>query len=226
MEDPFLSDQFDIMDFFDEELSATLGYNFHSSLSPEGNSSFSNLIPRSSSTTTLCVSSAMEVPPVSNLCASSEVPPVANLCASSAMEAPPVGIERPSKQLKRNGYSSSPIILTFGNPSTPKMNRQQVNLGTLNPEDDAVSEVLTSQGSFANLDEATKSLPAKKKGRTRPASQTYDHIIAERKRREQLSQRFVALSAMVPGLKKVFILFYFLRILSMNIEINLKSQII
>ena len=30
-----------------------------------------------------------------------------------------------------------------------------------------------------------------------------DHIMAERKRREKLTQRFVALSALVPGLKKV-----------------------
>ncbi|KAI3451866.1 hypothetical protein Pfo_008531 [Paulownia fortunei] len=37
----------------------------------------------------------------------------------------------------------------------------------------------------------------------KPPSQTYDHIMAERKRREQLSQRFIALSAIVPGLKKM-----------------------
>ncbi|KAF4383661.1 hypothetical protein F8388_014161 [Cannabis sativa] len=34
-------------------------------------------------------------------------------------------------------------------------------------------------------------------------SQTKDHILAERKRREKLSQRFIALSAIVPGLKKM-----------------------
>ncbi|KAJ6777356.1 SYMBIOTIC AMMONIUM TRANSPORTER [Salix koriyanagi] len=34
-------------------------------------------------------------------------------------------------------------------------------------------------------------------------SQSQDHIIAERKRREKLSQRFIALSAVVPGLKKM-----------------------
>lgn len=34
-------------------------------------------------------------------------------------------------------------------------------------------------------------------------SQAHDHIVAERKRREKLSQRFIALSALVPGLKKV-----------------------
>jgi len=35
------------------------------------------------------------------------------------------------------------------------------------------------------------------------AGHTQDHIMAERKRREKLSQRFIALSAIVPGLKKV-----------------------
>ncbi|XP_057871130.1 transcription factor NAI1 [Cryptomeria japonica] len=34
-------------------------------------------------------------------------------------------------------------------------------------------------------------------------SHTQDHILAERKRREKLSQRFIALSAIVPGLKKM-----------------------
>ncbi|KAL5704405.1 hypothetical protein ACHQM5_022842 [Ranunculus cassubicifolius] len=34
-------------------------------------------------------------------------------------------------------------------------------------------------------------------------SSTHDHVIAERKRREKLSQQFIALSAMVPGLKKL-----------------------
>lgn len=35
--------------------------------------------------------------------------------------------------------------------------------------------------------------------------QVRDHIMAERKRREKLSQSFIALSALVPGLKKVYI---------------------
>ncbi|KAL8554831.1 hypothetical protein ACS0TY_002856 [Phlomoides rotata] len=38
---------------------------------------------------------------------------------------------------------------------------------------------------------------------TRQLAQAQDHILAERKRREKLSQRFIALSALVPGLKKV-----------------------
>lgn len=73
----------------------------------------------------------------------------------------------------------------------------------MNHEDEV--DALISQGTFANRDDVAKTSQGTKKtnARTRPPSQTYDHIIAERKRREQLSQRFVALSAIVPGLKKV-----------------------
>ncbi|CAI9102130.1 OLC1v1000350C2 [Oldenlandia corymbosa var. corymbosa] len=200
MEDPFLNDQYDIMDFLDDELSATLGEDFQGCLSPEGLNALQSptLIPTSSSTTSLSV--------------------------LSAMEAPPITIERPAKKQRSNVNgnsnlqnmtnfnppSSSPMILTFGNPVLPEMNPQQqaTTLGNLSPDhDDAVSEVLTSPGPFPNLEDATKKSgkkPAKKSGgRVRPPSQTYDHIIAERKRREQLSQRFVALSAIVPGLKKM-----------------------
>ncbi|CAI0405420.1 unnamed protein product [Linum tenue] len=38
---------------------------------------------------------------------------------------------------------------------------------------------------------------------TRSPSHAQDHILAERKRREKLSQRFIALSSIVPGLKKM-----------------------
>ena len=38
---------------------------------------------------------------------------------------------------------------------------------------------------------------------TRSPLHAQDHVLAERKRREKLSQRFIALSAVVPGLKKV-----------------------
>ncbi|KAJ7530062.1 hypothetical protein O6H91_15G077000 [Diphasiastrum complanatum] len=37
----------------------------------------------------------------------------------------------------------------------------------------------------------------------KPSGHTMDHIMAERKRREKLSQRFIALSAIIPGLKKM-----------------------
>ncbi|XP_027161333.1 transcription factor bHLH18-like isoform X1 [Coffea eugenioides] len=179
MEDSFFNDQYDVMDFLDEEF-------LNANLSPEGNTNSSTFIPISTCSTTLS--------------------------AFSAMDAPPISTERPAKQQKSDDLNSSslgnipnhhnqPMILTFGNPVMPgEINPQQINL-----EDDAVSEILKSHGSFVNLEEATRSSQKRKKtgGRTRPASQTYDHIVAERKRREQLSQRFVALSTLVPGLKKM-----------------------
>ena len=47
-----------------------------------------------------------------------------------------------------------------------------------------------------------------------------DHIIAERKRREKLTQRFVALSALVPGLKKVHATSNLSYIIQENIIVN------
>ncbi|CAK9150593.1 unnamed protein product [Ilex paraguariensis] len=192
MDDSIFFDQCEIMDPFGEELAAALGEDFQNSLSSESYSSSSNLIPSCSSTTMLC--------------------------ASSNMEAPQVAIERPAKQQKQNSYtcytinnmpnldqpSSTPIILNFGNTNLPE-NPQQVPLGAMTAEDEVVSDVIMSQGAYVNFDEATKRSEVTKKTSTRirPPSQTYDHIIAERKRREQLSQRFVALSAIVPGLKKM-----------------------
>lgn len=49
----------------------------------------------------------------------------------------------------------------------------------------------------------------KKGGKRIPSVELQDHIIAERKRREKLSQRFVALSTILPGLKKVNIISHF-----------------
>ncbi|TKY68860.1 Transcription factor bHLH25 [Spatholobus suberectus] len=43
----------------------------------------------------------------------------------------------------------------------------------------------------------------RKSKRDRNTSQTQDHIIAERKRRENITRMFVALSAIIPGLKKI-----------------------
>ncbi|CAA2978822.1 transcription factor bHLH18-like [Olea europaea subsp. europaea] len=178
MDNSIFEDQID----FDEELNALLKED----LSPGNNSSSSlTLIPSSSS--------------------------MSSLGTSRGMEPPQVSFEPPPEQQKLNnyndycvpnfdqGHSSTPIILNFYNSNSPTRRHQQYNLSSLNPEEKAaVSEALR------NPEEAIKTArKTKKNGRVRPRSQPYDHIIAERKRRELLSQRFVALSALVPGLKKV-----------------------
>ncbi|XP_024380776.1 uncharacterized protein [Physcomitrium patens] len=47
------------------------------------------------------------------------------------------------------------------------------------------------------------SMPTQPPPPVKSTGHTQDHIMAERKRREKLSQRFIALSAIVPGLKKM-----------------------
>ncbi|KAJ4716044.1 transcription factor bHLH25-like [Melia azedarach] len=82
-------------------------------------------------------------------------------------------------------------------------------MGILKPKEEVVCpkstfDMFASQGSFGNQNFVFK--PCQGAKRISPGSRlshTQDHIIAERKRREKLSQRFIALSAIVPGLKKM-----------------------
>ncbi|KAK3173905.1 hypothetical protein Dsin_033224, partial [Dipteronia sinensis] len=57
---------------------------------------------------------------------------------------------------------------------------------------------LTSQG-YSSTQETKRAASTTK----RNIFQAQDHVISERKRREKLSHRFIALSALVPGLKKM-----------------------
>ncbi|XP_077217221.1 transcription factor bHLH25-like [Tasmannia lanceolata] len=133
--------------------------------------------------------------------------------------------ERPAKQIRTNSWNShtnehvstpdasSPNLLPFCNPNSPS-NQQHFygNLtgGAMKLRDQTVSptssDILISQGSFLNQSYISKGGPGSKRVSmvtSKPLSHTQDHIIAERKRREKLSQRFIALSAIVPGLKKM-----------------------
>jgi hypothetical protein len=47
--------------------------------------------------------------------------------------------------------------------------------------------------------------------------QAQDHVMAERRRREKLSQRFIALSSILPGLKKVLYNIYCINIMHLNV---------
>ncbi|KAF2320733.1 hypothetical protein GH714_030400 [Hevea brasiliensis] len=140
----------------------------------------------------------------------------------SSMEASPntIGTVRPSKQLKPNGFNSSkttdynlpnpqadfsPNILSFANCTNP------YQMGMVKPEEEAVcfknintlpSDTLVSPGNQNYMFKACKGSKRISTNNSSRHSQTQDHIIAERKRREKLSQRFIALSAIVPGLKK------------------------
>ena len=82
----------------------------------------------------------------------------------------------------------------------------------------AVSAQLGSDGMLPEFapkralppDQVYGSLPARRAGLRSPAGSmsapyAQDHIIAERKRREKINQRFIELSTVIPGLKKVLI---------------------
>lgn len=68
--------------------------------------------------------------------------------------------------------------------------------------------------SFGNSGIETKSRPNKKElnnsgSKGVGSTSNKDHVVAERVRREKMIQGFVALSALIPGLKKVLILIHF-----------------
>ena len=148
-----------------------------------------------------------------------------NFC-SSAVENFQTDIERTAKQLKTNSWesstsnhitpkassSSSSQLLSFGNSNSPLPTDVQnfhENLDcTVKPKDEAASHgnmnfaSVISKSSYGNQNHGHGT---KRVGTpiTRNPLNNQDHVIAERKRREKLTQRFIALSAIVPGLKKV-----------------------
>lgn len=113
--------------------------------------------------------------------------------------------ERPKKQLRTRSWSScttaaadqnsasAPRILSFGKPDSPVCH-SGFHGGAVKKKVEEAAEGSVSNGS-------RRSFPAK-----RTSAHNHEHIMAERKRRENLSQRFIELSAIVPGLKKVTVL--------------------
>ncbi|KAL5096530.1 hypothetical protein RYX36_000857, partial [Vicia faba] len=132
--------------------------------------------------------------------------------------------ERAAKQLKNNSwnYNSSNLqtsetqfanLLSFADSSYANQ------LGLLKPKSEmmvspkidnsstTIANMLMNQGNLLENQQnhVFKAFHEAKDVETRPSklSQAHDHIVAERKRREKLSQRFIALSALVPNLKKM-----------------------
>lgn len=142
-------------------------------------------------------------------------------------------LDRPAKQLNTNSWNSScttELVHISPSPKASPSSSQIISFensmtsspahavagssfhGNINP-----SSSLISQGSFLDQFCSKKKVqePRRVSSVIRDPSHAQDHVIAERKRREKLNQRFIALSALVPGLKKVcfpLILFFFLRL--------------
>ncbi|RDX79177.1 Transcription factor bHLH25, partial [Mucuna pruriens] len=110
--------------------------------------------------------------------------------------------------------SPSSQLISFGNFNAPSHAYQQFhNLDSdVKPKiENACSEnmdfaAFVSQGSYEEKSFPCSDNITNQVGiTTRNPIQAQEHVIAERKRREKLSQRFIALSAILPGLKKLCI---------------------
>lgn len=135
----------------------------------------------------------------------------------------PVNVpERPKKIAKTSSWdsgvteqsSSSPTILSFGAPAiVTKIHAGFYGGGTGGMKQPKEEVEMALPGVVGNVGgnnkrsyDAMVGGEGMKKGGNHNGS-NQEHILAERKRREKLSQRFIALSKIVPGLKKVC--FYF-----------------
>lgn len=107
--------------------------------------------------------------------------------------------------------TSEPLILSFGNPDH-LLYYKESNTGAEIPGDLMSSSSLVFSINSSNTnqfyEDEIKCREWSKEylsgATTKPAPQLRDHVLAERKRRENLNKLFIALSSIIPGLKKVF----------------------
>lgn len=103
--------------------------------------------------------------------------------------------------------------------STPQASSGVLSFGNHHQDVEAPMSLFSTWRSSSSSGEGMRTLsfqlPEKRASGSRPASASaQDHVIAERKRRERLNQQFIALSTIIPGLKKVrsssaYVFFFF-----------------
>ncbi|KAK4844914.1 hypothetical protein QYF36_026003 [Acer negundo] len=132
-----------------------------------------------------------------------------------------IDIVRPVKQLKTNSWNSCTTEHSTPNKTSPFPSSQIISFGNSTslpaisrPGSDDNYDVIpkTEEGSPGNINfpisltsqgySYTQETRRVASTTRRNILQAQDHVISERKRREKLSHRFIALSALVPGLKK------------------------
>lgn len=103
--------------------------------------------------------------------------------------------------ISNNSYSKT----QFDNLNTVKVKREVPSGTTINFS----SSVKSMDSDFGDIEAMgfgaaeTIIITEQKKSYSRTSVQAQDHVMAERKRRERLTQRFIALSTLIPNLKKV-----------------------
>ncbi|XP_010026563.2 transcription factor bHLH18-like [Eucalyptus grandis] len=123
--------------------------------------------------------------------------------AARSVETPQSFTERPWKQLKTKSWNSTRATedktVTCNSPSQSRSpDSRLISFG--NPE----SSLAMSNPFFGTYEIQDREGPQMRSAGTtsRMAVRPPDHMLAERKRREKLSQHFIALSAVIPNLKK------------------------
>ncbi|KAL3005304.1 hypothetical protein AAZX31_08G212800 [Glycine max] len=121
-----------------------------------------------------------------------------NFIFSSQLHAPP------EKLPATASTSPTAYILSFDDSTVVAATRQ--NYGEKQPYHQEVvlgsgGACLPSKGVSEGHDFEPKAKPTTK--RSRSSAETLVHIMTERKRRRELTERFIALSATIPGLKKI-----------------------
>ncbi|URD72801.1 hypothetical protein MUK42_25522 [Musa troglodytarum] len=110
----------------------------------------------------------------------------------------PASTQRPKKATKTD--ASWPRVLSFGRPESP-ICHSGLCAPTMRPKEEMAVPI--PGGSKRDYDTMSGQGSKRANMAARTASHNPEHVVAERKRREKLSQRFIALSAVVPGLKKM-----------------------
>lgn len=120
--------------------------------------------------------------------------------------------QKPSKILRRthispklHPLSSSSPPPTKPQPSSRILSFEKTGLKVMNQ--DSPNLIFTTKEEVGSPELITRGTK-RAQPFTRSQSNAQDHILAERKRREKLTERFVALSALIPGLKKVHIFLF------------------
>ncbi|XP_055804698.1 transcription factor bHLH18-like isoform X2 [Solanum dulcamara] len=85
-------------------------------------------------------------------------------------------------------------------PSGTTINFSASSVNSMDDSDFGYSQNLIEAMGFGAADTTTTD---QKKSYNRTSVQAQDHVLAERKRRERLTQRFIALSTLIPNLKKL-----------------------
>ncbi|XP_057793733.1 transcription factor bHLH25-like isoform X2 [Salvia miltiorrhiza] len=101
-----------------------------------------------------------------------------------------------------NSTAAAPKLLSFESSNSPQMDQSSLNV-----DYSVTSEIINFSSSTKDDYSSNNEYYPQKRinscAAARTPSQAMDHVVAERKRRENLSQLFISLSKVVPGLKKL-----------------------